>query len=132
MDLDQLVVWSQLAAVILTAFATLALVWVTRVLATETKRLADVGRQPHVIATLEPSPWSIIHTDLIVQNAGSGTAYGIRVEFDPPLQLEKDSAAIEAPLKSISILKPGQALRSFLFGFEGLNERVQRPGELAA
>lgn len=71
-------VWATFAATAVTAMATGVLAWVTWVLARETRRMANATHEPHVVVTLEPSPWSIIHTDLVIQNTGNGTAYDIR------------------------------------------------------
>jgi hypothetical protein len=97
---------------------------VTAVLARETKRLSDATSQPSVVVTLEPSPWSIIHTNLVLQNTGTGAAYGIEMKFDPPLAIERRGEATEMPIRSLSVLKPNSSFSVFLDGFEKLNEQV--------
>ena len=101
----------------ITAIATAVLTFVTWVLAKETKRLGDATSAPHVVVTLQPSPWSVIHTDLVIQNAGTGTAYDIVVTIDPPLKLERQGAESVMPVRSLSVLKPGQTFTVFLQGF---------------
>lgn len=115
--------WAVIGTVV-TAVATIVLAGVTAVLVRETKRLSDATTQPHVVATLEPSPWSIIHTNLVLQNTGTGTAYCIEMGFDPPLQLERNGQEISMPIRTLSVLKPGASFSVFLTGFEKLNEQV--------
>ena len=115
---------SSIGATIATALATVVLVAVTWVLAKETKRLADATSAPHVVASLDPSPWSVIHTNLVLQNAGTGTAYEIEVAFDPPLKIEKQRGQIEMASRSLSVLKPNQTFAVFLHGFENLSDKI--------
>ncbi len=68
-------------ATVLTAVATYFLFRVTRVLAVETKRMAEASAQPHVVATLVPNRWSLNYFDLNVDNTGNATAYDIAVHF---------------------------------------------------
>lgn len=117
--------WSTVGTVV-TALATIVLVFVTTVLARETKRLSDATTQPSVVVTLEPSPWSIIHTNLVFQNTGTGAAYDIEAEFDPPLRSERQGEAIAMPVRSLSVLKPNGSFNVFLDGYEKLNEQVVR------
>ena len=115
--------WSVVGTIV-TALATIVLAVVTTVLARETKRLSDATSQPNVVVTLEPSPWSIIHTNLVLQNTGTGAAYGIEMTFDPPLMLERRGEAIEMPVRLLSVLKPNSSFSVFLDGFEKLSEQV--------
>ncbi len=115
--------WSTIATVV-TALATIVLAYVTTILARETKRLSDATNQPTVVATLEPSPWSIIHSNLVLQNTGTGAAYDIEVEFSPPLRMEHRGEVATMPIRSLSVLKPGSSFSVFLNGFEKLNEQV--------
>ena len=113
-----------LVVAVVTALATAVLTWVTWVLAKETKRLADATSAPHVVVTLQPSAWSIMHTELIIQNAGTGTAYDIEVSFNPPLQVERRGQPMPMPVRSLSVLKPGQSFPVFLNGFEKLDQQT--------
>lgn len=115
--------WS-VAGAIVTAAATVVLAYVTTVLARETKRLSDATSQPTVVVTFEPSPWSIIHTNLVLQNTGTGTAYDIKASFDPPIKMDQRGQAAVMPLRSLSVLKPGASFSVFLNGFENLHEQV--------
>ena len=105
-----------LAGIIVTALATFALWRATRVLAIETKRMAEAASQPQIVVTIEGNQWSFIHADLHVTNTGNATAFDISIEFDPPLaiELENKTETIKTPLRSISILKPGQELTSWV------------------
>lgn len=107
--------WGTLAAAIATALATFFLWRVTRVLAVETRRMADAAARPQVVANVTLNQWAMNHADLTVENTGNATAFDIVLKFDPPF--ENDDATFngnEVPLQSISILKPGQSLTSYL------------------
>lgn len=106
--------YASLLAALVTAVATIFLWKVTAVLAVHTKRMADASAQPHVVATLGPGRWSINHFDLKVENTGNATAYKIEVRFDPPLPDTRKHQPSKVPLQSISVLKPGQGMHSFL------------------
>lgn len=115
--------WSAGGAIV-TAAATVVLAYVTTVLARETKRLSDATSQPSVVVTFEPSPWSIVHTNLVLQNTGTGTAYDIKASFCPPIKVDQQGQAADMPLRSLSVLKPGASFSVFLNGFEKLHEQV--------
>ena len=105
----------------ITAVATVLLWRVTRILAKETKRMAEASSQPHVVATIEPNRWAWNHADLKVDNTGNATAYDIQVSFDPLLEnggARRDNK--KAPLQTISVLKPGHGLSSYLTQFAPL------------
>lgn len=113
--------------VVVTAIATVFLWRVTRLLALETRRMAEAISQPHVVAVILPNQWTIIHADFIVENKGTGTAYDIEIAFDPPLENGKHRGGeMSLPLQSISILKPGQELRSYLGDFHPILENSYR------
>ncbi|MFI7835480.1 hypothetical protein [Pseudomonas asiatica] len=102
-------------ATFVTAVATIFLWRVTKLLAKETTRMAEASDQPHVVATLMPNRWSLRHFDLVVDNTGNATAYDIRIGFNPPLEngeARREDAKI--PFEQVSVLKPGQELRSYL------------------
>lgn len=110
---------------VVTAVATFFLWRVTKVLAVETKRMAEAADNPHVVVTLEVSPWSLRHLDIHIENTGNSTAYDIEVLFDPPLEngeARKEDAYI--PFQSVSVLKPGQALKSYISDFNGLEGKA--------
>ena len=77
--------------------------------------MADAAAQPQVIANIVPNLWSVIHLDIIIENTGNATAFDVQVVFDPPL---KNGSArgedMTIPFQRISLLKPGQALKSYL------------------
>jgi hypothetical protein len=107
--------YGTMAAALATAIATFFLWRVTRVLATETKRMADSSAQPQVVASLFPNQWSTVHLDYIVENTGNATAFDIIVEFDPPLEINRDDPPDRPkPLETISVLKPGQKISSWI------------------
>lgn len=135
-NLDQEIGWSkelhmeglaiadyvQLFGAITTAFATIALVYFTRTLAIETRHLAERSSQAHVVATIEPNQWAMNHVDIKVANTGNATAYDVRIAFSPALVADEKHES--APLKSISVLKPNQALESYLVEFAKVKEQV--------
>jgi hypothetical protein len=111
-------------ATVLTAVATYFLFRVTRVLAVETKRMAEASAQPHVVATLVPNRWSLNYFDINVDNTGNATAYDIAVHFDPPLTNGKGRSGNAIPFQRLSVLKPGQGLSSYLCEFAHLKGNV--------
>lgn len=123
---EQALVLSQLALAAFTTLATGALVWVTYVLAVETKRMAKAGSQPHVVATIEPNEWSVIHADLKVANVGNAPAYSVKLQFDPPLPTDRKPEKRPIPLQNISVLKPGQQLSSYLSEYRDVAKRNYR------
>ena len=110
---------------LVTAVATLFLWRVTKLLAVETKRMAEASAQPHVVATLDPNRWSMRHFDLKVDNTGNATAYDIKVDFTPPvINGEGRAGAMAVPFENISLLKPGQGMSSYLAEYSIVSKRV--------
>ncbi|OLO05297.1 hypothetical protein [Salinicola socius] len=105
---------------IVTALATVFLWRVTTILARETTRMADASSQPHVVATLSPNRWSMIHFDLHVDNPGNAPAYDVTVTFDPPVENEDVREGYAPPLQNISVLKPGHGLSSYLTEYKSI------------
>ncbi|MEA5671445.1 hypothetical protein VA602_08825 [Pseudomonas sp. MH2] len=105
---------NMLAAVV-TAIATIFLWRVTKLLAKETTRMVEAADQPHVVAILSRNRWSVKHFDLVVENTGNATAYDIKISFNPPLENgEARRQGAKIPFEQVSVLKPGQELRSYL------------------
>jgi hypothetical protein len=102
---------AQLLAMIVTAFATIALWRVTKVLAVETKTLAAMTSHPFVVGAFEPSAAKSGAFDVVLRNTGNSAAFDIKVAFTPalpniPQQVEEsDETSFE-----VSILNPGQRL----------------------
>ncbi|WP_458370754.1 hypothetical protein [Pseudomonas fluorescens] len=110
---------------LVTAVATIFLWRVTKVLANETTRMVHAASQPHVVATIEPNRWSLLHFDLKVDNTGNATAYDISINFDPPLENgEGLNNPLEIPLNAISVLKPGQGISSYLSEYDPLKNKA--------
>ena len=98
-----------------TAVATIALWRVTAVLAKETTRMADATGQPQIVATLRPNRWTMMYADLTISNSGNASAFAVRMEFDPPLAIDKEGAPSDKraiPFQEVSILRPGESLSS--------------------
>ena len=105
-----------LVGVIVTALATFALWRATRVLAVETRRMAEATAQPQIVVTIESNQWSFMHADLHVKNTGNSTAFDIAIAIDPQLLIDHESAGetADTPFQAISVLKPGQELTSWI------------------
>ncbi|MYH58656.1 MAG: hypothetical protein F4145_11825 [Boseongicola sp. SB0675_bin_26] len=71
-------------------------------------------------ATIQPNLWSMVHCDLIVENSGNAPAYDILVGIDPEPKQADEGGENEVPLKNISVLRPGQKMKSFLSDTEGI------------
>jgi hypothetical protein len=98
-----------------TAVATIALWRVTATLAKETTRMADATGQPQIVATLRPNRWTVKYADLTITNSGNASAFAIRMEFDPPLQVDDEDPQPDQrgmPFRQVSILRPGESLSS--------------------
>lgn len=114
---------AQTASMVITAAATIALGYFTWVLARETKRLSKATAQAHVVATLEPNHWSLMHVDLIVTNTGNAAAHDVSVSFNPEFD-NGDHTDKRRPLRHISVLKPGQSMSSYVGDYKGFNEKT--------
>ena len=115
---------AQAALTFITVLAAIALVWVTRTLAKETRRMADAA-QPFVTATIEWNAWSNKHCDFVLQNTGSAPAFDVEVRVTPTIRsdLRKD---LGMPLQKVSILRPSQTMRSYLGTAEEVGNEAHR------
>lgn len=111
---------------LVTAVATVFLWRVTRVLAVETKRMAEASAQPQVVAHIEPNRWAGNHADLFVSNTGNASAFDIRVTFEPPLERDGRHQTRAVPLQRISLLKPGQEVSSHIGSWAPLLKKTYR------
>lgn len=115
MDATTLAAITAALGAVVTAVATIALWRVTGALARETTRMADASGQPQIVATLRPNRWTMMYADLTISNSGNASAFSIRMEFEPPLEIERQGdAADERPLpfQEVSVLRPGETLSS--------------------
>lgn len=123
MDQATITSYGSLLSAVVTAVATIFLWRVTKTLAIETRRMVEAGSQPHVVATIEPSRWSMRHSEITVANTGNATAYNIRIVFNPNIKIDnEDMKNREVPLQDISVLKPGQEMSSYLSEFGPIME----------
>ncbi|MBM7326554.1 hypothetical protein JS562_26185 [Agrobacterium sp. S2] len=74
--------YTQIFTAVVTAGATIALWYVTRVLAVETKTLAKMTSQPFVVCSLQSSQADSSALDLILENTGNAVAFGDRYKLD--------------------------------------------------
>ncbi|WFU47724.1 hypothetical protein [Sinorhizobium terangae] len=118
--------WQTIAAIV-TAATSVALGYLTWVLAKETRVLSRATSQAHVTVTFEPNLWAMHWVDIVVANSGNAVAYDIEVSFDPPLpRLSERSEANGVPLQHISILRPTQSIKSSLCENSRLTDRAYR------
>lgn len=113
MDNDVLAVLKIVVSAV-TACATIGLVYVTVVLARATKAMAKASSTAMVTAMIEPNVWSLMHCDLVVHNSGNGSAYDVEIEISPEIGQSEVRDSRNLPMQNISIIRPGQQLRSYL------------------
>jgi len=111
MDQTTIATFGTLIGSVATALATFALVYVTTVLAKETKKLAEATAQPQIVAVIIPNKWAIHYFDIEVENTGNAPAFDIELTFDPDFPQDQFSGDTR-PLRKISLLKPGQKISS--------------------
>lgn len=109
-----------LVSAAVTAIATIFLWRVTKIMAEETKRMAEAASRPHVIASIDVNQWSTMYANITLENVGTGPAYEIEVSFDPAIPFETHGGDNNPPLSRVSLLKPGQALTSYLGGIQAV------------
>lgn len=105
------------------AVATLVLAGFTMVLARETRRMARAAERTEVTVTIEPNQWGLMYFDIWVTNSGNRGAYEVEVRFDPPLEGYEREGTAPPPLQRISVMRPGQALQSYLGSVEKMKEQ---------
>lgn len=106
---------SDTAAMWVTAFATIGLLVATIVLAKLTLLLARASSDPQIVVNIEPARWSNIHLEYKVANIGTGCAYDVTIEFDPPLQAFRDEAKTkDLPFNDVTMIRPGAEMVSFM------------------
>ncbi|WP_421903112.1 hypothetical protein [Maridesulfovibrio sp.] len=111
---------SSLALVFLTAI----LAWYTRTLANEARATRLQQIQPQVVVTIEPSKITN-YMDLVIVNVGSGVARNVQIKADPDFKLEKNKGGHmfnEYSFLEIDVLKPGQEMIHFIGSFKHLSE----------
>jgi len=111
MDQNTIATYGTLIGSLATAIATIGLVYVTTVLAKETKKLAEATDQPQIVAVIIPNKWAINYFDIEVENTGNAPAFEIELTFDPDFPQDQFSGD-KRPLRKISLLKPGQKISS--------------------
>lgn len=112
--------WSEIVVLFVTMAATIVLAGFTWVLARATKQLAEVSSQPQVTATIQPNLWSMMHCDLVVENSGNAAAYDVVLVISPVPEQAEARGDSELPLSNISVLRPGQEMKSFLSDVESV------------
>ena len=115
--------WSSIIVPAVTMVATIVLAVFTLVLARATRQLARATSQPRVTATIQPNLWSMVHCDFIVENSGNAPAYDVVVAITPEPEQDEARGETEPPLRNISILRPGQEMKSFLTNVESVADQ---------
>jgi len=103
--------WAIVSSII-TALATVALAYLTFVLARATRAMADSSHQPHVVVTFEINQWGIRFLDMVVENCGNSPAYDVEISIDPMLPSSELRDEGGQPFDKISLLRPSQKLVS--------------------
>jgi hypothetical protein len=107
-----------------TAFASIVLAYLTQVLARETERLRIDSSSAQIIASLQPSPWSMRHFDLVISNMGKATAFDIVINMTPDLVENESRQQGRNPLPKISVLMPNQFMKSSFSDFDHIKHTV--------
>lgn len=103
---------------------TFALVWLSYILATETKKTRLQNKEPHIIVTIEPSTY-IGFFDVVIENIGSGPAFDISVSFNPEITIKRNKDIVFASkqkILNIPTLKPKQRYSSFIGNFRDISQ----------
>ncbi|PLU03827.1 hypothetical protein [Sinorhizobium medicae] len=106
------VAFAQVLAAIVTAFATIALWHVTRILAVETKVLSSMTSRPFVVFSFQSSLAAAEALDSMVSNTGNATAFDVEVTISPALPNGNGSRDPEKEESKflVSLLPPGAAI----------------------
>lgn len=94
----------------ITAGATVALVAATLALAWLTWILAKSSHRPFVVATMDVNPSSSPYVDLNIRNEGNASAFDVEVTLDPPLPESTKRLGKVFPPSRISVVAAGQQL----------------------
>lgn len=123
MDLTNIL---SLIAAFISAMAAIYMGKLTKILATETQKMADAVSQPHVTVTFIPNQWNMDYFDIHIDNTGNATAYDIEITYPDELKRDiSDDFPNLIPFKTISILKPNQNLNSSFASAKHLHEISQ-------
>lgn len=107
-----------------TSLSTVVLAVLTFFLAKATANMARASSSPQVVASIEVNQWSVIHFDLVVENTGNATAFDIKVDFANLPKLAKSKGDVPFPFSSVSLLRPGQNVTSYLADFRNLKDET--------
>lgn len=105
----------QLANILL-APLTFGLLWLTWVLANETRKTRLQGKHPHIVITIEPNKY-IMFFDLVVENIGAGPAFELSTTLRPDILVKDGERTVIVSSSSflrMQILKPKQRFSQFL------------------
>ena len=109
MDFDQAISFGALIVSLVLASGTL-------VLALETKRMREAQTEPDVYVSFQPQAEDYHQLDLIIGNAGQGTAYDVKFKINHDIEYYKGRYLSKLSFfdEGISYLSPNQILKSNL------------------
>ncbi len=109
MDFDQAISFGALVVSLVLALGTL-------VLALETKRMREAQTEPDVYVSFQPQAEDYHLLDLIIGNAGQGTAYDVKFKINLDIEYHKGRYLSKLSFfeDGISYLAPNQILKSNL------------------
>ena len=95
--------------------SSIALIFLTAILAVETRLLRKAETDPNVILYLRPNDKAYALIELVLENAGNGAARNVLVELDKDLQMSNGRyLSMIGFLNGVSVLAPGQKLVSYV------------------
>ena len=93
--------FSVLFSLLVTA-ATIFYAILTRRLVQETTQMREAQTEPSVVVRIEPHEYHLNLVMLVIENAGSGAAFDVRLKADPDFRVES-----KTPLSSLGFFKHG-------------------------
>ncbi len=118
---------------LITAIGTLILAIGTLILALETRRMREIQTEPEVYVNFQPHEEDTHFIDIIIGNAGQGTAFDVQFEIKPDFEYEdgKYLSKLSYMEKGIPYLAPKQIIKSFLMNLWRKDfDRYNKPFEI--
>jgi hypothetical protein len=131
MNLEFLNQYSGVLTIIFSALVSIATVVyaiLTWRLVSETRKMREAQTEPKIFVYIQGRLANVI--EMVIQNTGSGPAYGISFEINPDFEYEEGKFLSELSLmkEGLSHFAPGQKLKFLLtFLLENLEEKIKNP-----
>src|SRR5690349_21458187 len=113
---------------LLVTVATVFYAILTRRLVQETVQMREAQTEPSVVVRVEPHQIHLNLVMLIIENAGSGPAFDVRLSADPDFRTDT-----KQPLSALGFFKhgfrylaPRQQIQTFLINLIGKGEEIER------